>query len=52
MEPSNWEFFYENIYGAITKKLEPAVKLREVRMAMAVIEAAIKSDKTGKVVGI
>ena len=52
MEPSNWEFFYENIYGAITKKLEPAVKLEEVHKAMAVIEAAIKSDKTGKVVEV
>jgi len=50
MEPSNWGFFYENIYDALAKKSEPAVKLEEVRMAMAVMEAARESDKTGKVV--
>ena len=52
MEPSNWDAFYENIYAALTKKLEPAVKLEEVRLAMAVIDAAIKSDRTGKVVEV
>jgi len=45
-----WRSFYENVAGALTGKAEPAVKLPEVRRAMAVFDAALRSAENQEVV--
>ena len=48
--PGRWRTYYENIADVLTKGAEPLVHLAEVRRAIAVLEAAFRSAKTGAVV--
>jgi scyllo-inositol 2-dehydrogenase (NADP+) len=45
-----WRNYYENIAAVLGGRAEPAVKLTEVRRAIAVIDAGLKSAQTGSVV--
>ena len=45
-----WRNYYENIADVLTKGAAPLVKLSEVYRAIAVLDAAFKSARTGKVV--
>jgi len=48
--PGRWRSFYENVADALAGRAEPAVKLHEVRRAIAVIDAARRSAAEGTVV--
>lgn len=48
--PGRWRNFYENIAEVLTHGAEPLVKLPEVRRAIAVLDAAFTSARTGEVV--
>lgn len=50
--PGRWRSYYENIADVLTKGAEPAVKLSEVRRAIAVFDAAFRSARTGRVVSL
>ena len=45
-----WRCYYENIADVLARGAETAVKLPEVRRAIAVIDAAFRSAKTGRTV--
>ena len=47
--PGRWRSYYENIAAVLTEGAEPAVKLAEVRRAIAVLDAAFTSARTGEV---
>ena len=48
--PGRWRNFYENVAGVLTGTAEPVIRLEEVRRAIAVIDAAFRSGRTGEVV--
>ena len=48
--PGRWRTYYENIADVLTKGAAPLVKLAEVRRAIAVLDAAWRSARTGEVV--
>jgi len=48
--PGRWRSYYENIAEVLTNGAEPRVKLPEVRRAIAVLDAAFQSARTGQVV--
>jgi scyllo-inositol 2-dehydrogenase (NADP+) len=48
--PGRWRSYYENIAAVLTIGAEPAVKLAEVRRAIAVLDAACRSARSGEVV--
>jgi scyllo-inositol 2-dehydrogenase (NADP+) len=48
--PGRWRSYYENIAAVLTTGAEPAVKLPEVRRAIAVLDAAWRSARSGQVV--
>jgi len=48
--PASWSSYYENIAAHLLQGAELIVKPEEVRVAVAVIEAAFKSAETGAVV--
>ncbi len=45
-----WQTLYENVAGVILKGEEPLVKAEQVRRQIAVLEAGVKSARTGQVV--
>ena len=47
-----WRCYYENIAAVLTQGAAPAVKLSDVRRAIAVLDAGMKSARTGKVVKV
>ncbi|NLO74511.1 MAG: Gfo/Idh/MocA family oxidoreductase [candidate division WS1 bacterium] len=47
-----WRSYYENIRDVLVQGAEPAVKLSEVRRAIAVIDAAFRSAETKEVVSL
>ncbi len=48
--PGRWRSYYENIADVLARGAGPAVKLAESRRAMAVIDAAFRSARSGEVV--
>jgi len=48
--PGRWRNFYENVAQVLAGKAEPAVRLSELRRAMAVFDAALRSASTDSVV--
>ena len=50
--PGRWRNYYENVAAVLTRGAEPAVKLPEVRRAIAVIDAAFQSAERGVVVPV
>ena len=47
-----WRNYYENIRDVLTGAAEPAVKLAEVRRAIAVLDAAFQSAREHRVVEV
>ena len=50
MEKPTGNELYQNIYEVIRNNAEPAIKLEQVRKVMTVVDAARKSNETGKVI--
>lgn len=50
--PGRWRSYYENIRDVLTTGTEPAVKLSEVRRAIAVLDAAFQSARERRVVEV
>ena len=50
--PGNYPAFYGNLYGVLEGEEEPAVKPEEARDVIRVIEKAMESARTGKVVTV
>ncbi len=48
--PGRWRNYYENIADVLSRGAEPLVKLAEVRRAIAIIDGAFQSARTGQVV--
>ena len=48
--PGNYMAFFENVYQALTKGAEPAIKPEEVLTTLTLIEKAQESDKTRSVI--
>lgn len=50
--PGRWRCYYENIAAVLAGQAEPAVKLAEVRRAIAVLDAAFRSARLGRSVQV
>ncbi len=48
--PGRWRNFYENVAAVLNEGAEPAVTLSSVRRAVAVLDAALASARTGNTV--
>jgi len=46
--PGKYPQFYDDLYHSITKKWEPPVKPETAKRGLEIVEAAIKSSKSGK----
>ena len=48
--PGRWRSFYENVAAAIAGEAELAVKPEEVRRALTIFEAALRSEQENQIV--